>query len=87
MELIEVQHCHETVRQLAKSSKKTSSFVASAGVWGPNKCAGFQLKSIVFKDLCPSKFLRYLTKAKIMKCTISLNCDDVDVEFLRSRTS
>ena len=34
-----------------------------------------------------SKFLRYLTKVKIMKCTISLKCDDVDVEFVRSRTS
>ena len=26
-----------------------------------------------------SKFLRYLTMVKIIKCTISLNCDDGDV--------
>ena len=83
MELIEVQHCHETVRQRAK----TVQFRRVGWCGGHNKCAGFQLKSIVFKDLCPSKFLSYLTKVKIMKCTISLNCDDVDVEFVRSRTS
>ena len=54
MELIEVQHCHETVR----------------------------LTNV--QDFNSKAFLRYLTKVKMMKCTISLNCDDVDVEFVRS---
>ena len=71
MELIEMQHCHETVRL--------------------TNVQDFNSKAFFFKDLCPScnysKFLRYLTKVNLMKCTISLNCDGVDVEFVRSRTS
>ena len=68
MELIEVQHCHETVRL--------------------TNVQDFNSKALFSRILeCPSKFLRYLTKVKIMKCTISLNCDDVDVEFVRFRTS
>ena len=70
IELIEVQHCHDTVI--------------------PTNVQDFNSKAFFFKDMCPScnysKCIRYLTKVKIMKCTISLNFDDVDVEFVRSRT-
>ena len=69
MELIEVQHCHETVRL--------------------SNVQDFNSK-VLFQRSMPLKMSTLFDEGENnaqYQCTISLNCEDVDVEFVRSKTS